>query len=367
MEKILIARAPVRISFGGGGTDMPGYYEQYGGLVVSATIGYYVYTILTPTQSNGLQMIYADHQAFSALFGREDLTASDDLGLPKAIAYHFNVRSGMGIFLASQIPPGTGLGLSGSVAVSMIKALAFCCGLDLGPKEVAELACYIEIEKMGMPVGKQDQYAAAFGGLNSIAFSKSGIVVHPLRLSPDTYQALEEGTMLFCSRAPRQSFSILKRQKRAIQEADENTMRRLDKIKGYGLQIRDALEAGDLDAFGELLHRSWLEKRALVEGIANSALDYCYQVARENGALGGKVTGAGAGGFMLLYCPKEQQQAVTDALTAMGMQRWPLTLETEGVQILQAVPWSRQQVVPSMLWAQSGLQEPPSFLRHGLG
>lgn len=367
MEKILIARAPVRISFGGGGTDLPDYYEQHGGLVVSATIGYHVYTILTPTQSNGLQVIYADHQAFPALFGREDLIWSDDLGLPKAIAYHFNVRNGMGIFLASQIPPGTGLGLSGSVAVSMIKALAFCCGLDLGPKEVAELACYIEIEKMGMPVGKQDQYAAAFGGLNSIAFSKSGVIVHPLRVSPDTYRVLEEEMMLFCSKASRQSSSILKHQRQAIQEGDESTIRRLDKIKGFGLQIRDALEAGDLDAFGELLHRSWLEKRALVEGIASPALDRYYEVARENGALGGKVTGAGGGGFMLLYCPREQQKAVTDALTAMGLQRWPLTLETEGVQILQAVPWSRQQVAPSMLWAQPGLQEPPSFLRQGLG
>ena len=213
MDRVLIARAPMRVSFGGGGTDLPSYYERHGGLVVSATIGYYVYTIVTPNRLDDIQVIYADHQPALQSGECQGLIWNRDLGLPRAIAHHFNIRKGATVFLASQLPPGTGLGLSGSVAVSMIKALAFGAGLDLGPSEVAELACYIEIEKMRMPVGKQDQYAAAFGGLNCFTFSKNNTVVEPLRLTSETGQALEENLMLFFSGVSSESATILERQR----------------------------------------------------------------------------------------------------------------------------------------------------------
>ncbi len=339
---VLIARAPVRISFGGGGTDLPAYYERYGGMVVSTTISYYVYTVLSPCGANdGVQIISADYRALCQRPTCEDLIWNGDLGLPKAITYYFNLRDGLTIFLASQVPPGTGLGSSSSVAVSMIKALAFWCGLDLGPSEVAELACYIEIEKLGMPIGKQDQYAAAFGGLNVISFSRNGVTVEPLRIPQETYEALEKGLMLFFTGTSRQSSTILRRQRQASQQGDPTTLRRLEAIKELGREIRATLERGDLETFGDLLHRSWIEKRQLTEGITNSFLDQCYQTALENGALGGKVTGAGGGGFLMLYCPEDRQEAVTKALTALGLQRRPFTFESEGVQVMQAMPWSR--------------------------
>jgi len=341
---VLIARAPVRISFGGGGTDLPAYYERYGGLVVSVTISHYVYTILTPGWPNGVQIISADYRALCQRPTCEDLIWDGDLRLPKAITYYFNLRDGLTIFLASQVPPGTGLGSSGSVAVSMIKALAFWCGLDLGAAEVAELACYIEIEKLGMPVGKQDQYAAAFGGLNCITFSRDGVAVESLRVSSGTREALEKGLMLFFTGTSRQSSTILRRQKQASQQGDRETVRRLEAIKELGLEIRTALERGDLESFGELLHRSWMEKRRLTEGITNPFLDQCYQAARESGAMGGKVTGAGGGGFLMLYCPEDQQEAVTEALTELGLQRRLFMLESEGVQVMQVVPWARPDV-----------------------
>jgi D-glycero-alpha-D-manno-heptose-7-phosphate kinase len=341
---VLITRAPVRISFGGGGTDLPAYYERHGGLVVSATISYYVYTILNPGWSDGVQIISADYRALCQRPTCEDLIWNDDLSLPKAITYYFNLCEGLSVFLASQVPPGTGLGSSGSVAVSMIKALAFWCGLDLGPRQVAELACYIEIEKMGMPVGKQDQYAAAFGGLNCIKFCRDGVAVESLRVPPGTHEALESRLMLFFTGTSRQSSTILRRQKQASRQGDRDTVRRLDAIKELGLEIRAALELGDLEAFGALLHQSWMEKRQLAEGITNPFLDQCYRAAREHGALGGKVTGAGGGGFLMLYCPEDRQEAVTEALTALGLQRWPFTLDGQGVQVMEAVPWSRQHV-----------------------
>jgi D-glycero-alpha-D-manno-heptose-7-phosphate kinase len=341
---VLIARAPVRISFGGGGTDLSAYYRQHGGLVVSTTISTYVYTILTPSGPHGVQIISADYRALCQRPTCEDLIWNGDLRLPKAITYYFNLCDGVTIFLASQVPPGTGLGSSGSVAVSMIKALAFWCGLDLGPEQVAELACYIEIEKMAMPVGKQDQYAAAFGGLNCIKFSRDGVVVEPLRVGPETREALERGMMLFFTGTSRHSSTILRRQQKASQEGDRDTLHRLDAIKELGLEIRAALEGGELEAFGGLLHQSWMEKRQLTEGITNSFLDQCYQVAREHGALGGKVTGAGGGGFLMLYCPEDRQEAVTEALAALGLQRWPLTLDDQGVQVMEALPGARQHV-----------------------
>ncbi|RLC76970.1 MAG: GHMP kinase [Chloroflexi bacterium] len=345
---ILIARAPVRISLGGEGTDLPAYYDRRGGLVVSATINYYVYTILTPGWSDRLQIMSADHRTFSQQSACDDSIQGDGLRLPKAIARYFNIRDGLTVFLASQIPSGAGLGSSGSVAASMIKALAFWCGLDLGPAEVAELACYIEIERLGMPVGKQNQYASAFGGLNYITFSRGGVTVEPLRVSAGTRDALERGLMLFFTGTSSQSSAILRCQQEASQQGDEETIQRLDVIKELGLEIRTMLERGDLESFGTLLHRSWMEKRCLAEGVTTPFLDQCYQTARDNGALGGKVTGAGGGGFLMLYCPVERQEAVTEALEILGLQRFPFAFEQQGVDVMQAMPWPRQQA-PNVL------------------
>jgi D-glycero-alpha-D-manno-heptose-7-phosphate kinase len=335
----------VRISFGGGGTDLPAYYQRHGGMVVSTTIDHYVYTMLTPAQHDGLQIVSADYGTLCEKPETEDLIWDGDLRLPKAITYYFNIRDGVSVFLASQVPPGTGLGSSGSVAVAMIKALAFWCGLDLGPAEVAELACYIEIQKMDMPVGKQDQYAAAFGGLNCITFAPSGVRVEPLRIARETRDALERRLMLFYTGASRQSSTILRRQSRASQEEDEATIRRLDAIKDMAHEMRAALETGELDDFGDLLHQSWLQKRELTEGITNTCLDECYQTARAQGAIGGKITGAGGGGFLLLYCPEERQEPVVRALEELHLQRRPFALEQEGVQVMEAVPCSRTEIL----------------------
>ena len=359
---MLITRAPVRISFGGGGTDLPNYYKRHGGMVVSTTISYYVYTILTPSwPNNGVQIISADYRALSQRPTCEDLIWNGDLGLPKAITYYFNLRDGLTIFLASQIPPGTGLGSSSSVAVSMIKALAFWCGLDLGPAEVAELACYIEIEKLGMPIGKQDQYAAAFGGFNCITFTRDGVTVEPLQMSPQTRETLDRRLMLFFTGSSRQSSTILRRQSQASEDEDQETIYRLDTIKDLGLQVRVALERGDLDTFGDLLHQGWMEKRRLTEGITNPFLDECYQTAQDNGSLGGKVTGAGGGGFMMLYCPEERQDAVTEALTELGLQRRTFTFDDVGVQVMQATPWPGPHMSHHIpLAAMGGMQVEPS-------
>lgn len=330
---LLIARAPVRISFGGGGTDLPAYYETFGGMVISTSINHYVYTILSSNTNNSLQIISADYQVFHRQPITEGLIWSGDLALPKAIIHEFGLQEGLNVFLASLIPPGTGLGSSGAVAVSMVTALNAWCGEQWDRQKIAELACAIEIEKMNMPVGKQDQYASAFGGLNEITFTAEGTTVRPLAVSSETLEQLQQNLLLFFTGTSRRSSSILKHQRRASQEQHTEVIARLHTIKELAETMREALLAGDLEAFGRILHQSWLNKQGVAPGISNDRIDACYAVARSAGAVGGKITGAGGGGFMLLYCPEPYQTAVTDVLQQAGLHRMDFKFDFEGAQV----------------------------------
>jgi D-glycero-alpha-D-manno-heptose-7-phosphate kinase len=330
---MLISRAPVRISFGGGGTDLPSFYERYGGLVVSTTISHYVYAIFTASSQEAVQIMSADYRTFWRQLP-EDLIWDGDLALPRAILNEFDLSRGLEIFLASQVPPGTGLGSSGSVAVCLINGLATWQGMSLAPGEIAEKACNVEIDKMGMPVGRQDQYASAFGGLNFITFSAEGVTVEPLGVTYETRRALERRLMLFFTGSSRQSSSILSYQKQKGEQGDQCVIERLLAIKELGLGIKRALEAGDLDAFGELLHRSWVQKRSVAPNISNDSIDQVYELARSKGAIGGKITGAGGGGFLMLYCREAYQELVTEALEDAGSRRMGFALDTGGAQIM---------------------------------
>ena len=249
--------------------------------------------------------------------------------MPKAIACYFHVDGGLTIFLASQ-------------------ALAFWCGLDLGAAEVAELACHIAIDKIKMPIGKQDQYAAAFGGLNCIQFSNKGVIVEPLEVSHETREALEKGLMLFFAGSSLRSASILCHEAQASRDNEQATITKLDAIKELSSGMRVALKKGNMTAFGELLHESWMKKRELTRDITNEFLDQCYQTARDKGAIGGKVTRAGSEGFMVFYCPEERQAAVTDALAALGLQRQSFWLDTDGVQIMEVSSRLRPPMLRTM-------------------
>jgi len=315
--------------------------------VVSTTINRYAYTFISPSASNALQIVSSDYNTFYRQPGYADLIWDGDLALPKAIIHHFGLRAGLEIFLASQVPPGTGLGSSGSVAVSMITALAAWNGKKMSRAEIAELACYIEIEKMGMPVGKQDQYAAAFGGLNMISFSSEGVTVEPLSISPETLEQLQSRLMLFFTGTSRRSSTILRYQKRESEKQEGVVVHSLHAIKELALSIREALEQGDLQTFGELLDLSWQNKKNLAPNLSNSFIDQCYMAAQKAGAVGGKITGAGGGGFLMLYCPEEYQPQVTHTLEDMGLRRMDFAFDHEGAQVLlnlpgDEIPWLPQ-------------------------
>ncbi len=256
------------------------------------------------------------------------------LKLPRAVIQHFGVRSGLSIFLASQVPPGTGLGSSSAVAVALVKALSVLCGQGLTAQEVAELACEIEIERLGMPIGKQDQYAASFGGLHFYEFTGEGVRVERLDVPRHAVAALEERLMLFLTPAWHDSAEVLAEQRRNSSLPGGEVVEALHAIKQIALRTRADLLAGDVSRVGVRLHESWMAKRRLARGVTDERIDGWYEVARDAGATGGKIAGAGGGGFLLLHCEPERQGRVTDAMCRCGLQRMDFRFESGGAMVI---------------------------------
>jgi D-glycero-alpha-D-manno-heptose-7-phosphate kinase len=345
---MLIGRAPVRISFGGGGTDLEAYYAKFGGVVVSAAINKYIYGIVTKNFDKNFQMISADYQS---VFSKPHDSAGDhedngDLNLATAVVEHFNLDAPFNIFVASEVPPGTGLGSSGAAAVNLINVCAALAERPMTKQEVAELAYHIEVIRLGAPVGKQDQYASAFGGINCIRFEKEGVTVEPLKLSRQTIKALERRLLLFFTGNSRQAREILQRQKESTYNAEEPVIESLHRIKDLALEVKAALESGQLTHFGDLLHQSWQYKKMLAPNISNSSIDEAYLLARENGASGGKITGAGGGGFLMLYCETEHQTQVRRVLEERGLHEMHFAFDFQGSRVLL----NTGMLDPALVW-----------------
>jgi D-glycero-alpha-D-manno-heptose-7-phosphate kinase len=334
---MLIARAPVRISFAGGGTDMPAYYEQYGGLVISTTINKYFYVMINNLQLGESQIISADYQSLFSV-GEEGLSPNliwdGDLGLPKAVLAHFGARPGENIFLACEVPPGTGLGSSSAAAVGLIAGLARQRNLGLSKMEIAEIACQIELGTLKMPIGKQDQYASALGGLNRLEFGPEGVKARPLKMSQAGRKALQERLLLFFTGLSHNSTTILKEQQSSVVKDNKVVLENLHRLKELAAQLGDCLEQEDLDDFGAILNEGWQRKKSLSSNIANSAINEMYELACRAGAEGGKITGAGGGGFLMLYCPPEKQPGVIKTLQERGIRKLNFQFEEYGVNIL---------------------------------
>ena len=233
------------------------------------------------------------------------------------------------------------MGSSSTVAVALIKAISSLQGLTLSKHQIAELACSIEIEKLGMPIGKQDQYAAAFGGVNAVAFERDGVAVKPLRLRAEVLEGLERGILLFYTGVSRDAANVLTEQNQATLDRTEAVIKSLHAIKGMALAVERCFEIGDLRSFGDLLHASWEQKKQLAARISNPWIDECYETARRHGAMGGKITGAGGGGFLMLYCGENKAPTVTEALERLGLKRMDFSIDFDGARILvnNAIPF----------------------------
>ena len=325
----------MRISFGGGGTDLASYYEKYGGVVVSAAINKYFYTILELRQDDRIQIISSDLQLNQTVKDFYDLKLGKGLDIPVAVLKHFNVQRGMNLFMASEIPPGTGLGSSGAVTVNIINIINRLEHLQLSKQDMAELAYKIEYEELGLPIGKQDEYAAAFGGVNFITFSKDEVTVEPLDVPREIRMRLEDDIMLFFTGRTRESSKILRSQDSSTREDNSEVVDSLHSIKKLALEIKKAIEVGNLVEFGRLLDVSWQNKKKLASGISNPKIDRIYELAKEKGAVGGKLTGAGGGGYMMLLCEKKDQPAVAQALEKEGLSRLDFKFDHKGAKTIK--------------------------------
>jgi D-glycero-alpha-D-manno-heptose-7-phosphate kinase len=332
---MLIVRAPLRISYAGGGTDLEAYFRRHGGLVVSATINRYFYVFISVNGTGSIQVTSSDYKTFFRHERGSPFTwETGELALPRAILHEFGVFGGVSIFLASEVPPGTGLGSSSSVAVAVVKALSVLTGREMDPHQIADTAAQVEIQKLGSPIGFQDQFAASYGGLNAMYFSEDGVRVEPVQCTLETRRRLEECTMLFFTGVARSASQILHEQRRSSELEDETVIRSLDAIKAAALATRAALERGDTRRVGTIMHESWQHKKRLATGISNPKIDAAYDAAVRAGALGGKVAGAGGGGFLLIYCEPSQQEAVTRALERHDLARVDFHFDYGGATVL---------------------------------
>jgi D-glycero-alpha-D-manno-heptose-7-phosphate kinase len=338
---MLIVRSPVRISFGGGGTDLPAYYEQFGGAVLSVAVNKYFYTILGSRTDGRIQIISSDLRVFESLHGLSAMQVQESpLEIPIAVLKHLDFSFPVDLFLASEIPPGTGLGSSASVCVNLLKTLCTYLHRPISKYDLAEESFHIARNVLGRNIGKQDEYAAAFGGLNYVRFESDGqVCVDALKVSPEVVQELQAHLMLFFTGAAHHSWSILKEQEAATRERVGPAIDALHELKALSAKMRDTLLEGDLHRFGDFLHFAWMAKRRVSSRISDAHIDGLYDLARQLGALGGKITGAGGGGFLLLFCPPERQPALRNAFREQGLQEMNFAFDMQGAHVLVNDPF----------------------------
>lgn len=323
---MLITRTPLRVTLGGGGTDLPSYYERRPGFVISAAIDKYVFIGINRTFTNDYFLKY------SAL---ERVGHPDEIDHPiiRAVLQKHSIGPSLEIVSLADIPAGTGLGSSGAFTVGLLRAVHAWKREHVTAGDLAEEACRVEIDLLGRPVGKQDQYIAAFGGITCFEFQTDGRVrVSPLSMPTQTVHELEERLLMFFTGSSRTADELLGDQQRRTEQGDETLIESLQRVGELGIRIREALEAGDAVQFGELMHEHWLEKRARSEGISNPDIDRWYEVGRANGATGGKLTGAGGGGFLLFLA--DDPAALRAAMAAEGLTEVRFGFDYDGSTIV---------------------------------
>ena len=325
---MIITRTPFRLTLGGGGTDLPSFYGDHGGFILAAAIDKYMFlNVNTPIVDDKIRVRYT---------GSEMVDHVDDVKhtLAREALKYFGVTSGIEIVSIADIPAGTGLGSSSSYLVGLLNALHTLLQDQATPQKLAEEACRIELEVLRKPIGKQDQYMAAFGGLTTLDIDPEGNVsVKRLDLDMDLVESLEHNILMFYTHEMRDATTILKKQDAAARTKDRTVVRSLREIKDIGLEISEAISKGNLRRFGELLDVHWESKKRLSEGISNPQIDAWYELAKQNGAVGGKISGAGGGGFLMLYC-EENKARLREVMRAAGLRELKFRFDFEGSKVV---------------------------------
>lgn len=303
---MIITKTPFRVSFCGGGSDIADFYREHGGCVLSTTINRYMYLTIHPYfDEKKTALKYSQNEIVENLY---DINHS----IFRCVLNDKHIN-GVEISSTADVPSGTGLGSSSSFTVGLLHTLYCYKGKYVSKARLADEACQVEIERLGNPIGKQDQYAAAFGGLNFISFHKDDSVsVEPIVTRGETLRQLQENLVMFYTGLTHNANKILLDQKKNI--SGKNKIQNLVRMCELAKEMKQALEHNDLGSFGSILHESWMKKRELAGSISNPRIDDLYQCAVDNGALGGKLLGAGGGGFLIFYCPKERQERLKNQL-----------------------------------------------------
>ncbi len=320
---MIITKTPFRVSFCGGGSDMANFYEKYGGCVLSTSINKYCYISIHPYFNEKQTLLkYSENELVDEI---DQIKHSIFRQVLKDMHIH-----GVEITSTADIPGGTGLGSSSTFTVGLLNTLSCYKGKFVSKDKLARLACEVEIEKLGNPIGKQDQYGAALGGLNFIKFNQDGSVSHePILMEGKTYKKLQKNLLMFYTGTTRSANTILAEQTKNI--TSEDKAKNLLKMCGLAKDMKVALENNDISSFGKILDEGWQLKKELASGIANPAIDEAYEIAMKNGALGGKLLGAGGGGFLLFYCEEEKQEQLKKAL---GLRELDFTFERDGTSVI---------------------------------
>lgn len=332
-KSLIRSKAPLRISFAGGGTDVPPYSDERGGMVLSATIDMHAYCTIEPRQDKEMRIRSLDFAKDESWAANDAMLRYDgNLDLIKAVLNHFEVRQGFNMFLHCDAPPGSGLGGSSTVMVSLIGAFSEWLSVPLSQYEIAKLAYVLEREELGFPGGKQDHYSATFGGFNLMDFRKDDAVVTPLRIKADVLNELHYHLLLCYTGRTRDSGGIIESQSSGVRTGQRQVIEALDNAKRLAMETKEALMKGDIRRIGDLLHESWEQKKRFTAHITNPHIDEIYATARANGAIGGKISGAGGGGYMFFICEYERKHQVANSLTKLGVEVQNFSFDKYGLQ-----------------------------------
>jgi D-glycero-alpha-D-manno-heptose-7-phosphate kinase len=322
-------KAPLRLCFSGEGTDVPPYPQEHGGAVLSASIDKFVYSTLKPTQSNSIKVKSLDYDIVAKFDADEALRYDNDLKLINAAISRMKAEGGSyNIFIHSDAPPGSGLGSSSAAAVSIVGLLRSWQNIPMTDYEIAEIANKIEREDVGIKGGTQDPYISIFGGFNYLEFIEDKIIVNPLRIDRSTINEIQYHLLLCYTGQDKIPGNIIDQQIKNYRDNVDN----LERLKDITNEMKNKLLTSDLDKFGELMDESWQYKKQLAKGITNDKIDKLYETAKEHGALGGKIMGAGGGGFMLLYCQFDSFHKVAEELEKKGAQAAKFNFDLRGLQ-----------------------------------
>jgi D-glycero-alpha-D-manno-heptose-7-phosphate kinase len=325
---MIISRAPVRFSLGGGGTDIPAYYQQFGGYLVASAIDKYIYVSANKRFYDDIRLSYSKTEIVPSIEKVEHRIFREALKMT-------GVTKGIELTSVADVPANSGLGSSSSFTVALLNALHTYKRKFFTSRDLADQACQLEIERLGEPIGKQDQYIAAFGGVTAFTFNRDGTVeVEPVPVADEVIDDLANNLCIIYSGVERAASVVLSEQGQRVKALDQGTVERMHRIKELGHEVYRILVSGKIDAYGELLHEHWTNKRKLASKMTDSTIDEHYEAARKAGAIGGKLMGAGGGGFFMFYTRPQDKRGVIEAMAARGLRQLRFRFDADGARIV---------------------------------